>query len=228
VRNASRIGPAALLLIAFALAGCAPKLPIDEGTLVIALPGAPTSIDPRLATDAYGEQVLQMTHAFLIKRDAAGNPLPDLAETWEERSPTEIVFRLRKGVFFHDGREVTSADVRYTFEWILDPRNRSPHRATYDKILKIEAPDPRTVVFRLKEPFAPFLVGMARGIVPAGSGARGYTPVPGAGPYRVDDFQPDEGVALSRFDGYHDPPPAVAKVIVKFIPDSNVRFLERK
>jgi peptide/nickel transport system substrate-binding protein len=228
VGNASRIGPAALLLAAFAFSGCAPKLPIDEGTLVIALPGAPTSIDPRLATDAYGEQVLQMTHAFLVKRDAAGNPLPDLAETWEERSPTEIVFRLRKGARFQDGREVTSADVRYTFEWILDPGNRSPHRATYDKILKIEAPDPRTVVVRLKEPFAPFLVGMARGIVPAGSGARGYTPVPGAGPYRVVDFQADEAVALSRFDGYHGRLPAVAKAVVKFIPDSNVRFLELK
>jgi len=230
VRDASRIRLVALLLAVVALvpAGCAPKLPIDEGTLVIALPGAPTSIDPRLATDAYGEQILQMTHAFLIKRDARGNPVPDLAETWEEKSPTEIAFRLRKGARFHDGREVTSADVRYTFEWILDPRNQSPHRATYEKISRIETPDPHTVVFHLKEPFAPFLVGMARGIVPAGSGARGYTPVPGAGPYRVDDFQPDESIALSRFDGYCGRPPAIAKVTVKFIPDSNVRFLELK
>jgi peptide/nickel transport system substrate-binding protein len=50
--------------------------------------------------------------------------------------------------------------------------------------------------------------------------------VPGAGPYKVDDFRPDEGAALSRFDGYHGRPPAISKVIVKFIPDSNVRFLE--
>ena len=230
MRAAPRTLPAAILFAVLPLlpAACAPKLPIDEGTLVIALSGAPTSIDPRLAADAYGDQVLQMTHAFLIKRDAAGNPLPDLAETWEERSPTEIVFRLRQGARFHDGREVTSADARYTFEWILDPKNRSPHRATYAHISGIETPDSRTVVFRLKEPFAPFLVGMARGIVPAGSGARGYTPVPGAGPYKVDDFQPDASIALSRFDGYYGRAPAIAKVVVKFIPDSNVRFLELK
>jgi peptide/nickel transport system substrate-binding protein len=214
--------------LSLAQAGCAPKPPIEDGTLVIALPGSPSGIDPRLATDAYGEQVLQMTHAFLIKRDSSGNPVPDLAEAWEERSPTEILFRLRKGARFHDGREVTSADVRYTFEWILDPKNRSPHRATYGKIARIETPDSRTVVFRLKEPFAPFLVGMARGIVPAGSGARGYTPVPGAGPYKVDTFLPDEAVTLSRFGGYYGRSPAIAKVIVKFIPDSNVRFLELK
>jgi peptide/nickel transport system substrate-binding protein len=123
---------------------------------------------------------------------------------------------------------VTSADVRYTFEWILDPKNRSPHRATYDAISRIDTPDPHTVVFRLKQPFAPFLIGMARGIVPAGSGAGGYAPVPGAGTYRMDDFRPDEGASLSRFEGYHGTPPPIAKVIVKFIPDSNIRFLELK
>jgi peptide/nickel transport system substrate-binding protein len=230
VRTAPRIALSALLLAAlpFAPAGCAPKLPIDEGTLVIALPGSPGSIDPRLATDAYGEQLLQMTHAFLIKRDPEGNPSPDLAERWEARSPTEFVFRLRRGARFHDGREVTSADVRYTFEWILDPKNRSPHRATYDAISRIETPDPHTVVFRLKYPFAPFLVGMARGIVPEGSGAGGYAPVPGAGPFRIDDFRPDEAAALSRSSGYYGPPSAIGKVIVKFIPDSNIRFLELK
>ncbi len=228
MKDAFLVAPAVIVVAAFALAGCAPKLPAEEGTLVIALPGAPTGIDPRLATDAYGEQVLQMTHAFLIKKDAAGNPVPDLAESWEERSPTEIVFRLRNDVRFHNGREVTAADVRYTFEWILDPGNRSPHRATYDKISRIETPDPRTVVFRLSEPFAPFLAGMARGIVPAGSGAGGYTPLPGAGPFKVDDFQPDDSVTLSRFDGYYGGKPAIARVVVKFIPDSNVRFLELK
>jgi peptide/nickel transport system substrate-binding protein len=217
---------AVLLLASFAIPGCAPKLPVDEGTLVIALPGAPAGIDPRLATDAYGEQVLQMTHAFLIKRDPAGNPVPDLAESWEERSPTEIVFRLRKGARFHDGREVTSSDVRYTFEWILDPKNRSPHRSTYGNI---SGSRPRSAHGRFSPPgtVRPFLVGMARGIVPEGPG-RGYTPVPGAGPYKVDDFQPDESITLSRFDGYHGSPPSIAKVVVKFIPDSNVRFLELK
>ena len=54
--------------------GCAQKLPIDEGRMVIALPGAPVNIDPRVATDAYGEQILQMTHASLVGRDGAGDP----------------------------------------------------------------------------------------------------------------------------------------------------------
>ncbi|HEU5361120.1 MAG TPA: ABC transporter substrate-binding protein, partial [Candidatus Deferrimicrobiaceae bacterium] len=226
MRAALRIALSVLALASFPVAGCTPKPPIEEGRLVIAFPGAPSGIDPRLSTDAYGTQILQMTHASLLRLDASGNPVPELAEGWEERSPTEIVFRLRNGVQFHDGRELTSADVRYTFEWILDPANRSPHRTTYDPIRSIETPDPRTVIFRLSEPFAPFLVGMTRGIVPAGSPAAGYSPPIGAGPYRVDDYQQDAEIRLSRFEGYFAGPPRIETIVVKFLPDSNVRFLE--
>lgn len=215
-------------LVAAFLSCCTPRLPVEEGTLVIALPGAPSSIDPRLATDAYGTQILQMTHASLIRMDAAGNPVPDLAESWEERSPTEIAFRLGDDVRFHDGRRLSSADVRYTFEWILDPVNRSPHRATYEKIRAISTPDSLTVVFHLSEPFAPFLTGLVRGIVPDGSRAKGYSPPVGAGPYRVDDFQQDTEIRLSRYEGYYGGAPGIEQVVVKFLPDSNVRFLELK
>ncbi|KRT72783.1 MAG: glutathione-binding protein gsiB [Deltaproteobacteria bacterium CSP1-8] len=221
----------ALLLAAIAAAsptGCSQRMPADSGELVIAFPGAPVSIDPRLSTDAYGTQILQMTHASLIRMDAAGNPLPDLAEGFEARSPTEVVFRLRDGVRFHDGRELTSADVRDTFAWILNPRNRSPHRSTYETIREIETPDSRTVVFRLSEPFAPFLAGMVRGIVPAGTRAAGYSPPIGAGPYRVDDYEQDTAIRLSRFEGYHGGAARIEQVVVKFLPDSNVRFLELK
>jgi peptide/nickel transport system substrate-binding protein len=215
------------LALSFLLfAGCQQKLPIHDGRLVIALPGAPVSLDPRVATDAYGEQVLQMTHASLVRRDAAGNPAPDLAETWESPDPLTYVFRLRQALRFHDGRPLTSSDVRYTFEWILDPSNRSPHRGLYRHVASIGTPDDRTVVFRLAEPFAPFLSTVVRGIVPAGSHAAGYAPPVGAGPYRIDSVSPDGEAVLSAFDGHHAGPPAIRSVTVKFIPDSNVRFLE--
>jgi len=220
-----RLAAAALLSVA-ALAGCSQKLPVDERRLVMALPGTPVSLDPRLATDAYGEQVLQMTHASLVRLDPAGNPVPELAASWETPDPLTYVFRLRPGATFHDGRTLTSGDVRDTFTWILDPANRSPHRAMYRHIANIDAPDPGTVVFRLTEPFSPFLSAMVRGIVPSGSPAGGYTPPAGAGPYRIDDVSPDGAAELSAFDGCLGGPPAVRRITVKFVPDSNVRFLE--
>lgn len=226
-----RTGPRAALLILLlslllALPGCRQRLPVDEGTVVIALSGAPSAYDPRLAADAYSEQLLQMTHAGLLRRDPAGNLVADLAESWEARSPTEYAFRLRPGARFHDGREASSRDVRYTFEWILDPRNRSPHKGALGSLAAIDTPDPRTVVFRLREPYAPFPAEATRGIVPEGTPARGYAPPVGAGPYRVADVQPGDSVELVRFDGYHAGPPSVGRIVVKFIPDSTLRFLE--
>ncbi|GAB4362789.1 MAG: peptide-binding protein [Deltaproteobacteria bacterium] len=221
-----RAAAVAFLLLGCVAAGCRQRMPLDEGTLVIALPGAPDTIDPRLAADAYGTQILQMTHASLIRLDAAGEPVPDLAESWEQESPTAYRFRLRDGVRFHDGRELTSVDVRDTFEWILDPKHRSPHRHAYSAISRIETPDPRTIVFRLKEPFAPFLAGMVRGIVPRGSPVSAYSPPVGAGPYRIEDYRQGEAVTLSRFEGYFGGAPAIERVEVKFVPDTNVRFLE--
>ena len=222
----SRLGYPALALSFLLFAGCAQKLPIEEGRLVIALPGTPVSLDPRVATDAYGEQILQMTHASLVRLDAAGNPVPDLAERWETPDPLTFVFRLRHALRFHDGRPLTSADVRFTFGWILDPANRSPHRGLYRHVASVGTPDDRTVVFRLAEPFAPFLSTAVRGIVPAGSPAGGYAPPAGAGPYRIDSVSPDGEAILSAFDGHHAGPPAIRSVTVKFVPDSNVRFLE--
>jgi len=60
------------ILPATCLSGCAQKLPIDEGRMVIALPGAPVNVDPRVATDAFGERIFQMKHAFVVRSTGSG------------------------------------------------------------------------------------------------------------------------------------------------------------
>ena len=69
---------------------------------------------------------------------------------------------------------------------------------------------------------------MVRGIVPRGSPVSAYSPPVGAGPYRIDDYQRDEAVRLSRHEGYYGGAPPIERVVVKFVPDTNVRFLELK
>src|SRR4030042_1535676 len=63
---------------------------------------------------------------------------------------------------------------------------------------------------------------------PAGSPARGYAAPVGAGPYKIDDLSPDGEAVLSAYDRYYGGPPAIRAVTVKFVPDSNMRFLELK
>jgi ABC-type transport system substrate-binding protein len=208
------------------LAACAQKLPIDEGRLVIALPGTPVSLDPRLATDAYGEQILQMTHAALLRLSAAGDPVPDLAVRLGDARPADVRLHAaargpipRRAAARFGGREV---HVR------LGARPGQPVAPPGDIPVRAVDRDARRADRRLPPLGAvrPFLSTMARGIVPAGSRAGGYTPPAGAGPYRIDDVSPDGAAELSAFDGCLDGPPAIRRVTVKFLPDSNVRFLE--
>lgn len=78
----------------------------------------------------------------------------DLAESWETPDALTYVFRLRKGVKFHDGREVTSKDVKATIDYMMNPANKSPKGGSFRMIASIEAPDAYTLIFHLKEPYA--------------------------------------------------------------------------
>jgi hypothetical protein len=98
----------------------------------------------------------------------------DLAESWDLRDPLTYVFHLRRGIRFHDGRPLTATDVKATFDFILNPANRSPKRGGFRMLTSIEALDDATVIFHLKEPYASFtgnLIPSAVGIVPANAAA---------------------------------------------------------
>ena len=95
--------------------------------------------------------------------------VPDLAESLEQPDPLTYVARLRHGVLFHNGRELTSEDVVYTFRSFLDPAFRGRSGA-YRLLASVNAVDRYTVVFTLKEPFGSFPINLVMGIVQAGSG----------------------------------------------------------
>ena len=116
---------------------------------------------------------LSFTHSRLVKVKAGPTvqpgtiPLePDVAESWTQPNDTTYIFRLKRGVRWHpkppvNGRELTAEDVKYTYERFLTVTG-NPNRGTLDQVEKIEALDPHTVKFTLKEPFAWFL-GRVRG-----------------------------------------------------------------
>ena len=110
---------------------------------------------------------------------------------------------LRKGVRFHDGHELTAADVVHTFRTILDPASRSPHRGAFRGLQSVDARDPYTVVFTLSEPFSSFPINLViPQIIPAGAGPDLANHPIGTGPYRFVRQTPDDFVELAAFDGY--------------------------
>src|SRR5262249_32711660 len=140
-----------LLWLLLPLAGCTTRNSADPGMITIALDQPPTNFDPRIAVDASSERFFQIIFSSLVTKDEHFNSQPDRAESWDIPDPKTYVFHLRHDVRFHDGRLLTAKDVVFTFQSILDRAIQTPKLGTYERIASIEAPDPYTAVFKLKE-----------------------------------------------------------------------------
>src|SRR5271157_198214 len=138
----------------FPLLSCSAKP--DPNTLVMIIESSPTNLDPRVGIDAQSERIDELLFDSLVRRDEHFNLKPWLAESWEIPDPLTYVFRLHHGVRFHNGQPLTARDVKWTFD-SLSGKLRSAKTSTYAPVDHIDAPDDYTVIFHLKEPFAPLL-----------------------------------------------------------------------
>ncbi|HZC45842.1 MAG TPA: ABC transporter substrate-binding protein [Candidatus Acidoferrum sp.] len=213
-----------------ALTGCGHhRIDRSTGAIQVDIEISPTSTDPRFGNDAYSSRINELIFDSLLKTDRNGQFAGDLAESFERPSATEIVFHLKHGVRFSDGRQLTAHDVVFTYDSILAPESMSPKRAAFDELKSIGAPDDYTIVMTTARPYAPALEMATEGIVPV------RTPLPskqiaaapiGSGPFQMVDYSRDEAIRLER-NPYHPRPPAAAdSILLKIVPDATVRALE--
>jgi len=198
----------------------------SPGTLVVAFSGDPQSLDPRFGTDANAARLADLLHAGLTRADASARRVPDLAASWVMPDPTTLVFTLRDDYRFADGSPVTAEDVRATYEAVLDPAIGSPRRAALAMLASIETPDPRTVVFRTRAPYAPLLDATGLGVLPAARARNRTETAVGAGPYRLVELRRGDRAVLAPNPGWPGPRPRIAPLIVRIVPDEVVRVLE--
>jgi peptide/nickel transport system substrate-binding protein len=212
------------------IAACSGNPAPDPGTLVVGLEANPTNLDPRLATGAAAVRLIPLLFSSLLRLDPAGEPVPELALSWVSPSSTEYVFHLRSGVRFHDGRPLTAADVKYTYDWMRDPKNRSPNQGALAVVSAVETPDPATVRFTLREPFASFLQSLTLGIVPAHLGdAPGFADAPvGSGPFRWGEWKPGERLVVLAFDEAWEGRPHLDRVVFRIVANETTRLLEAR
>jgi peptide/nickel transport system substrate-binding protein len=203
--------------------------PPDPDTLVMIIESSPTNLDPRVGLDAQSERIDDLIFDDLLTRDDHFNVQPGLAESWEIPDPRTYVFHLQRGARFHDGRPLTSRDVKWTFDSLLQGKIRSTKAAIYQPVERIDAPDDLTVIFRLKEPFATLLWNLsdgAMGIVPAGSGEEITTAPVGTGPFRYVSAETDKEVILERNPDYWGEKARLQRVRFVVVPDATTRALE--
>ena len=208
-----------------AAGGCAAAREHRTGAIVVAMTNSASVLDPRIGTDEASQKAHQLLFNTLVRIDADLRIGPELAETLEQPDPLTYVARLRRGVLFHNGRELTAEDVVYTFRSFLDPKFGGRSGA-YRLLADVTALDPYTVQFKLKEPFAAFPVNLVMGIVQAGSGGANARRPIGTGPYKLAEFVPDDRLVLERFERYWEGIPSNPGVVLKVVPDDTMRALE--
>jgi len=166
--------PSALVAMVFGLTTTGPvpaaaqEKPRSGGTLDFVVPSEPPSYDAH-AEETFGVIHPIAPHYSLLVRvdpfDKTGTkPVGDLAESWTiSKDGLVYTFKLRQGVKFHDGSEMTSKDVKASYDKIIFPPAgvKSLRKESYRSVEVVEAPDPYTVRFRLKYPESSLLLNLA-------------------------------------------------------------------
>jgi peptide/nickel transport system substrate-binding protein len=205
-----------------------PAAPAQQpaGSLVVQAPAEPPGLDLTASpASAIAAVVHYNIQENLVKIDKSGKLVPWLAERWYTTDNLNYTFFLKKGVRFHNGRELTASDVKFVLERALNPETKHPHRKHYEDIASIHVRDPHTVTISLKQINASFLLNLARqGSVmyprEAVDTLKSY-PV-GTGPFVFSEWVRGDRIVMTRNPNYHVTGlPLLDRVTFRFIPDPN-------
>jgi len=192
----------------------------------------PSNLNPILATDGASVTVADRIYETLVTYTPGLTGFdPALAASWENPDELTWVFYLQEGVLWHDGTPFTAADVKFTFETVLDPTSGAARQQNFSSIDTIEVIDDLTVQFNLADPTPFFLDDLALiGSIISKAyteevGLDGTIRAPmGTGPFVFDEWAPGEFVRVVANENYWRGRPYLDAFVVKIIPEAAVRF----
>lgn len=235
---------AAIVIFATVIAACAPTTsagpsptgagnqPKKGGTLILARAGEVTNLDPHKVPAFTSARVFELVYSYLMRLDENLGVQPDLAESIPTTSADgkTVTVKIRAGVKFHNGDPLTSADVKYTFDRIIDPKTAAVARSFFSDVDTITAPDATTVVFNLKNPNAALIAYMAHpntGIVSKKIGeanadlSKKETAI-GSGPFKLAEWVPDNFMRFeANKDYYISGQPYLDGIRINVVPDES-------
>ena len=186
--------------------------PKRGGWMKIATDSTAVGLDPQIAIAFASSTYFEPCYESLLRYSKEMELEPSLATSWEQHDDLNYTFHLRKGVKFHDGGDFTSADAKFTFERILDPKTASPRRPFFTSISKVEAPDKYTVKITMSEPSPSFLNVIATwyGSILSKAAVEKHgsmqSVVIGTGPFKLEKYEHGVKGIYRRFEDYWDAP----------------------
>lgn len=216
-----------------------------EKTIVMGAQQEPDSINPYLCDMLAAADCSSIVYSGLLAIDQNWELKPEIATEVPSLQNGGIsadgltyTFHLRKDVKFSDGQPLTSADVKFTQDYIMNPKTNAITTQGWDKVKETLTPDPYTVIFKLKEKFAPFLVTWAGGnggILPkhalensedVNKDPFNRAPI-GTGPFKFEKWQTGEYLSFVKNPYYYRPGyPKVNRIVYKIIPDENTMLTQ--
>jgi peptide/nickel transport system substrate-binding protein len=202
----------------------AAQTPKPGGTLISAQATEATGLDPQLVPALSRSRRSPLMYSQLVRFDETMTPRPELAESWEtSKDGLAWTFKLREGVKFHDGQEMTSADVKFTFDRLFE---KSPGKSDFIAVDRVEPAGKYAVKFITKEPFAGMLAALGGfwGFIISEAGIKKHGDLNkaalGTGPFMLADWKVEQQLVLKKHPGFFKKgQPYVDELIVRTIPD---------
>jgi ABC-type transport system substrate-binding protein len=210
------------------------QTPKRGGVLRIGLRRDITNLHPYLEYLSTNALVKGLVYEGLTAVNDHLDVVPSLAESWSvSKDGKEYQFHLRRGVLFHHGKELNAEDVKWSLEYVADPKNRAYMQNSVSVIEKVEATGKHSVRVWLKQPFAPLLaIGLSTDtvIVPKNSlppaAERLTLAPPGTGPFKLAEWKRAIEIRqVANRSYWNQGIPYLAELIFKPVPSADVRFL---
>jgi peptide/nickel transport system substrate-binding protein len=215
--------------------------PAYGDTLVDGSIGDISGLIPNITSDSSSHDIGNYIYSNLVRTDKDLRLEGELAEGWDiSADQLTITFRLRKGVQWHDGEEVTAKDVDFTYRYMVDPKTPTAYGEPFRQVRLAEVVDPYTYRVRYEKPYSPALQNWGIWILPshilespwkAGVDLRttkqNQHPV-GSGPYLFKQWNTGEKIVLEANPKYWEGRPYINRVVTRIIPDQSTIFLELK
>ncbi len=191
------------------------------GTLVIVVDNYPKTFDPRMGIDLASQRVFQLCYNGLFVRDMRDNLQKDLLEDYLFEDGRVFYFTLKKGVYFHNGEELTVDDVFYTLKTTIEQQSlKSGPFLEIGKMEKLSRYKGKIVLSKKDPSFLINLCDGAFGVVSRKDGKSG------TGAYVIEKRLRGREIVLSAFDNYFKGAPVCKRIVLKTVKDATTRTFE--